>query len=77
MDDPLHLAEGSQHNCGNELAGQLAKEAASGSEAEIACNKIPKSAVISELKKEGEQEWQSERDASTKGAITKMFFFLL
>jgi len=48
----------------------MAKEAASGSEAEIACNKIPKSAVIRELKDEGEQEWRREWDASTKGAIT-------
>ena len=47
---------------------------ASGSEAEIAYNKIPKSAVIRELKEEGEQEWQSEWDASTKGPITKSFF---
>jgi len=37
-------------NYGNELADQLAREAASGNEAEIAYNKIPKSAVIRELK---------------------------
>jgi len=30
--------------------------------------------VIRELKEEGEQEWQSEWHASTKGAITKSFF---
>jgi len=41
-------------NYGNELADQLAKEAASGSEAEIAYNKILKSAVIRELQEEGE-----------------------
>jgi len=35
-------------NYGNKLADQLAKEAASGSEAQIAYNKIPKSAVIRE-----------------------------
>jgi ribonuclease HI len=41
-------------NFGNELADQLAKEAASSSEAETACNKIPKSAVAKELKEEGD-----------------------
>ena len=61
-------------NYGNELADQLAKEAARGSETEIAYNKIPKSAVIRELKEEGDQGWQSEWDASTKGVITKSFF---
>jgi len=38
------------NNYGNELADHLAKEAASGSEAEIGYNKIPKSVVIRELK---------------------------
>jgi ribonuclease HI len=61
-------------NYGNELADKLAKEAASRSEAETAYNKIPKSTVIRELKEEGEEEWQGEWDASTKGAITKSFF---
>jgi len=61
-------------NFGNELADQLAKEAASSSEAETAYNKIPKSAVAKELKEEGEIVWQSEWDASTKGEITKSFF---
>jgi len=36
-------------NYGNELADQLAKESASGCEAEFAYNKIPKSTVIREL----------------------------
>ena len=49
----------------------------SGSEADIAYDKIPKSAVIVELKEEGEQEWQSEWDASTKGAMTKSFFLII
>jgi len=30
--------------------------------------------VIRELKEEGEREWQSEWDTSTKGEITKSFF---
>ena len=61
-------------NYGNELADKLAKEAVSRSEAEIAYNKIPKSAVIRDLKEEGEEEWQGEWDATTKGSITKSFF---
>ena len=72
----LHFngAKAHNENCGNELADQLAKEAASGNEADIAYNKIPESAVIRELKEEGKQEWQSEWNASTKGGITKSFF---
>jgi ribonuclease HI len=58
-------------NRGNELADQLAKEAASSNVAETDYNKIPKSAVARELKEAGELEWQSEWDASTKGEITK------
>jgi len=46
-------------------------------EAEIAYNKIPKSAVIRVLKEGGQQEWQSEWDASTKVAITKLFFLII
>jgi len=41
-------------NYGNELADQLAKEAASSNEVETAYNKIPKRAVVRELKEEGE-----------------------
>jgi hypothetical protein len=44
------------------------------SEADIAYIKIPKSAVISELKEKGVQVWQREWDASTKGKLTKTFF---
>jgi ribonuclease HI len=58
----------------NELADQLAKEAACSSEVDIAYIKIPKSAVTSELKEKGVQEWQREWDASTKGELTKTFF---
>ena len=60
-------------NYGNELADQLAKEAASNDEVETAYNKIPKSAAVRELK-EGELAWQSEWDASTTNEITKSFF---
>ena len=56
---------------GNELADQLAKEAACDGELDIAYNKHPKSAVISELKELGLQKWQSEWDSSNKEALTK------
>ena len=50
---------------------------ASGIEADISYNKILKSTVIRELKEDGEQEWQSEWDASTKGTITKSFVSII
>jgi hypothetical protein len=58
---------------GNELADQLAKEAASNTEKEI-YKKIPKSTVISELNEGSLIKWQSEWDKTTKGQITKDFF---
>ena len=61
-------------NYGNEIADHLAKEAASGSDVDIAYIKIPKSAVTSELHEKGVQTWQSEWDASNKGELTKTFF---
>jgi hypothetical protein len=57
--------------------GPLAKEAASSSEAETAYSKIPKRAVVRELKEEGELVWQREWDASTKDEITKSFFSII
>jgi len=72
----VHFTWVNAHNniYGNELADQLAKEATTSREAEIIYSKIPKSAVIRELKEEGVEEWQREWDASTKGAITKSLF---
>jgi hypothetical protein len=57
----------------NELADQLAKEAASSTENEI-YKKIPKSTVIRELNEGCLIKWQSEWDKTTKGQITKDFF---
>jgi len=62
------------NNIGNELADQLAKEAACNGELEITYNKYRKSAVISELKELGLQKWQGEWNSSNKGALTKTFF---
>jgi len=64
-------------NCGNETADHLAKEAACGSDVDIAYIKIPKSAVTSELKEKSVQTWQSEWDASNKGELTKTFFSIV
>jgi ribonuclease HI len=60
------------HHC-NELADQLAKEAASSTENEI-YKKIPKSTVVRELNEGSLIKWQSEWDKTTKGQITKDFF---
>jgi ribonuclease HI len=51
---------------GNELADQLAKEAASDNALDITYNKLPKSAVTSDLKELGLLKWQSEWDFSNK-----------
>jgi hypothetical protein len=61
-------------SCRNKLADHLAKEAACGSDIDIAYIKILKSAGTSELKEKGVQVWKSERDASNKGELTKTFF---
>jgi ribonuclease HI len=62
------------NNYGNELADQLVKEAASYDALNITYNKLPKSAVTSDLKELGLLKWQSEWDSSNKGALTKSFF---
>jgi hypothetical protein len=61
------------NNPGNELADQLAKEAACDNSLQTAYHKYPKRAVTSELKCLGLQKWQSEWDNTNKGAITKTF----
>jgi len=62
------------NNYGNELTDQLAKEAASDDALNITYNKLPKSAVTSELKGLGLLKWQSDWDFLNKGALTKSFF---
>ena len=59
---------------GNELADQIAKEAATNGDIEECYRRIPKSAVINELSDRSVTKWQSEWDHTTKGAITKSFF---
>ena len=59
---------------GNELADQLAKEAATSRDINEGYKRIPKSTVLSELNDHSATKWQSEWDNTTKGAITKSFF---
>ena len=58
----------------NEMAGQLAKEAATNGDIDKFYKRIPKSTVISDLSDLSVTKWQSEWDHTTKGAITKSFF---
>jgi len=62
------------NNYGNKLVDRLVKEAASDDALDITYNKLPKSAVTSELKELGLLKWQSEWNSSNKGALTKSFF---
>jgi ribonuclease HI len=56
---------------GNELANQLAKEAATSRDVNECYKRIPKSTVLSELNDHSVIKWQSEWDHTTKGVITK------
>ena len=58
---------------GNELTDQLAKAAASDSEAQITFNRIPISTLLSEIE-EANKKWQKEWEEGTKAATTKEFF---
>jgi len=58
---------------GNEMADQLAKEAANNKNIEESYTKIPKSAILTELKENSIKQWQSEWENTTKGATTKLF----
>jgi ribonuclease HI len=58
---------------GNEMADQLAKEAAGSRNIEECYARKPKSAVLSELSGQSVEQWQTEWERSTKGAITKSF----
>ena len=69
----FHWVKAHAGHHGNELADQLAKEAAASIENET-YRKIPKSTVIRELNEGSLIQWQSEWDKTTKGQITKDFF---
>jgi len=57
-------------NLGNELADQLAKNAASTRDGETAYSRIPKNSVIKVIQEKGELQWQQE----WKGETKKSFF---
>jgi hypothetical protein len=59
---------------GNEVADQLAKEAARSKIIEERYNRVPESTVACKLKEQSVKQWQNEWERSTKGAITKSFF---
>ena len=59
---------------GNEMADQLAKEVANNKNIEECYTKIPKSAVLFELKEQSFQQWRNERESPSKAAITKPSF---
>ena len=61
-------------NLGNEIADQLAKNAASRRDGETAHNRIPESAVIKVIHEKGELQWQQEWNVSTKGKQQNIFF---
>jgi len=59
---------------GNELADEFAKEAATNSDIEVCCDRIPKSAVKIELSENSETKWQIELDCTTKVLTTNLYF---
>jgi ribonuclease HI len=58
---------------GNELAGRLTEVAACSTEIPVVFDRIPKSALYSELE-EVTQKWQEEWEQCKKAAVTKQFF---
>jgi hypothetical protein len=59
---------------GNEVADQLAKEAATSREINECYKRTPKSAVLSGLNEHSVTKWQGEWDLTAKGATKKSFF---
>ena len=58
---------------GNELADQLAKQAARSNEP-VSYNKVPKSEILKTLREESMATWETEWQATTNGAVTKQYF---
>ena len=58
---------------GNELADNLAKEAASSSSM-VCYERIPKSVMINKFREVSLMEWQSEWEQTLNGVVTKLFF---
>lgn len=62
---------------GNEIADQLAKEAAMEEGREISYSKIPRTHIIKEAEERGLSMWQNQWESTTNGNISKMFFPLV
>ena len=58
---------------GNELADNLAKEAANDRDIQECYNRFPKSSVRKELRENSITQWQMEWDDTNKGSRTKSF----
>ena len=58
---------------GNELADQLAKQAAGDNELEFCYTRIPKSQIIREMQEMSVNKWETEWQMTTKGEVTKSF----
>jgi len=61
-------------NFGNELADRLAKQAASNKDIPVVFDRIPKTALYSELEEEATLKWQEDWERCNKAAVTKQFF---
>ena len=59
---------------GNELADTMAKKATTNETITDSYTRIPKSVVLSELKKESEKKWQRDWTQTTKSSTTKEYF---
>jgi len=57
---------------GNKIADQLAKEATQNYY--VTYSRTPKSTIKKDTRNESIRKWQSQREETTKGAITKEFF---
>jgi len=57
---------------GNEIADRLAKEATENYH--VTYSRIPKGTIKKDTRKESMRKWQSQREETTKGVITKEFF---
>jgi len=56
------------------MADQLTKEAANNKNIDESYTKIPKSAILNDLKENSIKQWQNEWENTTNGATTKFFF---
>ena len=68
----IHLIKAHIGTYGNELADKLAKEGAS-SRQKVCYSNIPKCTILHNIQEDGINEWQKNREESTKGATAKLY----